>query len=605
MPFISFYKKPSARTGNIIFQYLICKTISILYGHTYIPIEEVTDKTTNVYMVYEDNIRHVLSNSSNNTELPKMNIICDGFFQQSDYYVPYREQLLTNIAASGDYWIGTKGNRQYISDFLTGSYKIDLTPNDIVVSLRLDDFIQHPCPTSDIVPPQYYMNIIENWCSIRGTTEPFSKLYIICDTIRHDWERKYLEYFQKWDYVLIQEDLLHDCNMMRDCHNLIHSNSTLCWITSFFSTNPNKVRFIPKTNFYGGQSLNKICSTDTIRDVAPMPHHEVYSLDYDNWLISQLYPLAYCIPDEMVVSDEVLDTVLEKKHMVIADLIPNEPLTYRFSSTQENEYNDMYRESRFAFTRKKGGWDCLRHYEIMANGCIPIFKDLQQCPPFILSTFPKELIMQANRELLPWKSEYKANYDTYAKNMISHIKQYCTCSATVEYFFSKLPHFQHTRPQNVLLIMGNCGINYTRETFWIGMKKYIQSVGGIATEYPKMDFMYNSYTGDKSRLYGNGFTYSMRLDDDITLDQKTIEEMIDDRKWDLIIYGKVGPDELHEGSHPHMPYWSHVFKRYSRDEIVFLYGGDEAIDVTHYNRYRWHILFHSRYAQCFVRELIK
>jgi hypothetical protein len=600
MPYISFYKKPSARTGNIIFQYLICKVLSLKYGHTYVSIEEVADKTTDVFMVYETNISDLLSTNPV-PDLAKMNIICDGFFQQSEYYVPIREQLLSDLSGCEDYWIGHKGVRQYICDFISGTHKMELSPDDIVISLRLDDFIQSPCPTSDIIPPQYYTHILENWCSLRNRTEPFGKLYIVCDTIRHDWERKYLEFFKKWDPILIQEDLLHDCSMMRDCPTLIHCNSTFCWIASFFSTDPAKVRFIPKTNFYNGQSLNKICDSDIIQNVSPLPHSDVYALDYDGWLKAQICPLPYCIPDEMVVKDDELDRVLEQKHMVIADMIPGEPLTYRFSSTQETEYNDMYRQSLFGFTQKKGGWDCLRHYEIMANGCIPIFKDLQKCPTHTLATFPKDLVMEANRELLPWKPEYKSKYDTYVRNMITHIRERCTASAAVETFFSKLPQ---KRPHNVLLIMGNCGVNYCRETFWIGMKRYIQSVGGIAAEYPRMDFMYKSYSGDKSKLYGNGFTYAMRLHDDVSLDRTTIEEMIKNRKWDLIIYGKVGPDELHEGSHPNMPYWSQVFKRYSRDEIVYLYGGDGMVNVTQNNKYNQHILTHSQYARCFVRELL-
>ena len=42
MVYVTFEKIPSARTGNILFQYLFTKRISLEYGHTYIPIEEGT-----------------------------------------------------------------------------------------------------------------------------------------------------------------------------------------------------------------------------------------------------------------------------------------------------------------------------------------------------------------------------------------------------------------------------------------------------------------------------------------------------------------------------------------------------------------------------------
>lgn len=46
-------------------------------------------------------------------------------------------------------------------------------------------------------------------------------------------------------------------------------------------------------------------------------------------------------------------------------------MTYSYSYDTEAEYNKQYSESYFAVSSKKAGWDCLRHYEIIAAGCIP------------------------------------------------------------------------------------------------------------------------------------------------------------------------------------------------------------------------------------------
>jgi hypothetical protein len=299
---------------------------------------------------------------------------------------------------------------------------------------------------------------------------------------------------------------------------------------------------------------------------------------------------------------------LETKLHEIAPLIPGDRTTYWFGANQEEEYNAMYRTSLFAHTMKKGGWDCLRHYEIMANGCIPLFKDLEHCPSHTLVTFPKEIVLEATCDLAPldapttnlhWYNK-KSKYMEYAKKMLQHLRENCSTSATLSYFLSKLTLV----PKNVLLIMGNIGVNYTRETFWIGMKRYIQSVGGVAVEYPKMDFMYNTYGGNKAQLYGNGFTYSMRLEDDYSFGHDEIVDKLKSHFFDMVIYGKVGPDELYEGSHPNMPLWEHVFPRYNRNEIVFLYGGDECTNLTYDNRYKQHIMHHSQYGSCWVRELV-
>ncbi len=587
--YITFAKKPSARTGNILFQYLFCKMISLKYGHRYVPIEEKGSEFNTYNSITDENYEYLSSQNA----IQNHNIICDGYFQQSKYYTDIREELLDLLYKSEkDYWYSYNENKEYISDFLYSRCTQNLiSENDIAISLRLDDFIQLPCPTSDILPPTYYTEILEKI--------KFNKLYIICDKIRHDWEHKYLDFFSKWSPIMVQGSLIDDCSVMRDCQRLIHSNSTLCWIMSFFSRKKVE-RYIPCTNFYGGQKLLKIEEADVFQNVTPLKHHEVYELNYQKWLKSSIYPLSYCIPDECIVNP---DEVLKKKTELISPLIPGQPNTYQFGPTMEKEYNEMYQNSLFAHTMKKGGWDCLRHYEILANGCIPIFKDLDNCPPHILTTLPKGLIQEANRNLLPWNYDNKMLYDGYVYCLLKHMRDYCSTSATIRYFLEKMGNIT---PKNVLLIMGNCGVNYTRETFWIGMKRYIQSIGGCAVEYPKIDFLYDSYDeSQKHTLYGNGFTYSRRIHEDgLNFTHDEIVEKIKNREFDLIIYGKVGPDELHEGSHPNMPLWEYVFEKYSRDEIVYLYGGDETIDMSTDNKYSRHILYHSRFAKCFVREVI-
>ena len=608
--YISFIKQ--GRTGNLIFQYVTTKVVGFKFDYMYVPLEQIINDEY-IFTINEDNIRDILA--SDNYDFMGKNIICRGFFQNSDFFIPYRQQLIDTLKISDDYWINDNGKSQYISDFFQYQHKqTDLASNDIVVSLRLDDFIQLPCPTSDIIPPEYYLNIIDNEiskqiminelrsqlrttdstkgadCSLAGKSN--QKLYIVCDSIRYEWEKRYIDFFQKWNPILLQEDIMHDCALMRDCSILLHSNSTMCWIMSFFSETKTQ-RYIPKTNFYKSQTLNKIENTDILTEIAPLSHHDVYNVHLHTYLKSSIFPLSYCIPDEYIVGDDVL----HNKISLIAPLSPGDASTYVFGPDQEEDYRKMYQSSMFACTRKKGGWDCLRHYEILGNGCIPIFKDLRHCPSTTLTTLPKELIMEANEKLFPWNFNNKSLYDEYWKKIMKHVRDNCCASATTNYFMDKIG-FQ---PNNVLLIMGNCGINYTRETFWIGMKRYIQQQGGIAIEYPKMDFMYDTYSEPNNRLYGNGFTYSRKLKDDYQFSEDEIIDKIKSKFFDLIIYGKVGPDEGHEGSLP-MTLWEHVYKRYTRNEIVFLYGGDECIDMTNNNRYSQHIIHHSQFAKCFVRE---
>lgn len=59
-------------------------------------------------------------------------------------------------------------------------------------------------------------------------------------------------------------------------------------------------------------------------------------------------------------------------------------------NNEDEYYNDMS-NSWFGLTCKKGGWDCLRHYEIMASGTLLLFKDYNKkpinCSPIDLPCF--------------------------------------------------------------------------------------------------------------------------------------------------------------------------------------------------------------------------
>ena len=317
---------------------------------------------------------------------------------------------------------------------------------------------------------------------------------------------------------------------------------------------------------------------------------------------SNIYPLSYGICDEDIIP------YIPDKHHIWAEIIPGFSETYRFGPDDESSYKDMYRSSRFAFTWKKGGWDSLRHYEILANGCIPCFRDLDQCPRTSLTTFPKTLLKNAMNELLPWKESesYKQNYQEYLKKLLDHMRKSCTTSAMANYVLSILP--LREKPK-VLFLTGNIGVNYTREFLFIGLNRLCKSLGGECIMHPQLPFLYNDCKReDIIHKHGMGYGYSKKLNKTLHSEinppsDSDIQRSIESKHWDFIVYGKTGPDEGREGSIPDMPYWNHVFTHYTSDTIVFLYGGDGCQSMKHRNHYFTHLEQHSKYGHCFVREL--
>ena len=95
---------------------------------------------------------------------------------------------------------------------------------------------------------------------------------------------------------------------------------------------------------------------------------------------STFRPIAFSFPEEKIVS--TLPTKLKRfpVHIVdkeVAGLVGGQPV-YPFAS-EADYYRDL-QASSFGITTKRAGWDCMRHYEIAANGAVPCFRDLDTKP---------------------------------------------------------------------------------------------------------------------------------------------------------------------------------------------------------------------------------
>lgn len=105
-------------------------------------------------------------------------------------------------------------------------------------------------------------------------------------------------------------------------------------------------------------------------------------------LVDTVFPIHFAIPKSKFCASSDL------KCDNVAPLIPGDRRTYLYMN--EADYYKMYKAARFAPTRRKGGWDCLRHYEIIACGTVPLFADIESCPPRTMVAFPKDLCVRAN-----------------------------------------------------------------------------------------------------------------------------------------------------------------------------------------------------------------
>lgn len=137
---------------------------------------------------------------------------------------------------------------------------------------------------------------------------------------------------------------------------------------------------------------------------------------------SNVKPISFAIPESQLI----LET--PDKTRLFGTIIPGNADTYIFNN--EQEYYSDYACSYYGLTHKKAGWDCMRHYEILANKCIPYFVGLENCPSLTLSTFPKKIILETNKYAL--KNEVHPNYDELNQMLFSYTKENLTTKKLIE-----------------------------------------------------------------------------------------------------------------------------------------------------------------------------
>lgn len=299
-------------------------------------------------------------------------------------------------------------------------------------------------------------------------------------------------------------------------------------------------------------------------------------LQSDPWMDengkSSPFSLQFSIPEEKIVKH------IREKDLDFAPLIPGVVRTYIYNT--ESEYYEDYQRSYYAITYRKGGWDCMRHYEILANGCIPYFVDLNQCDVNTMYFLPRDLIYEAMH--LPGVSYLKIDHEIFDKKryfeilnkLLEHTRKYLTTEAMASYVLKTI---NYTGNGDILFLSNDPAPDYMRCLTLIGLKQLLQD---RIIDVPKIEHVYKNYTGNISFLYGRGMSYT-KIIEDFPTNRENIEERIRNKQFDIVIYGSA-----HRG----LGYHDLIKQYYSPDKIVYICGED------------WHTCRFANEPILFLRE---
>lgn len=145
-----------------------------------------------------------------------------------------------------------------------------------------------------------------------------------------------------------------------------------------------------------------------------------------------IFPISFALPTNKLDFSGV-------KKKDIAFINPCNRSTYIYNNEQDY-YND-YKEARFAITTRKAGWDCMRHYEILGNGCIPLFYDIDKCPDETLTYFPKKTCKVILEEYSTTDNKEDV-YNRYKNIIKQHTRERLTTQFLAQKFMDTLISIQ-------------------------------------------------------------------------------------------------------------------------------------------------------------------
>ena len=176
---------------------------------------------------------------------------------------------------------------------------------------------------------------------------------------------------------------------------------------------------------YSKEEILSFDGEDFSQIYEPFVEHTTYFKRENVSSRTDVKDISFSIPKEKILDDAI------PKDKMFATVVPGKLETYVFEN-EEDYYRD-YASSYYGYTWKKAGWDCMRHYEILAARCVPAFKDLEKCPDAVMSNFPKEQILEANEYSL--NEKIHPNYSELVNELVEYTKNNLTTEAVARRLF--------------------------------------------------------------------------------------------------------------------------------------------------------------------------
>ena len=324
------------------------------------------------------------------------------------------------------------------------------------------------------------------------------------------------------------------------------------------------------------------------------------------------FPTSFSIPDSKWKEYEHLRQVSKTKGF--SDWLQKITPQKKHFHSEEAKYLASYSECYFAITFRKGGWESLRHYEMLIAGAIPYYLHIDQIPENSMYKFPKALIQEAMS--LPGVPNQKRVYNYIINRKYDKILIDFNLFDQDKYFEIRAKIFDFIQmnllssiiandiivsssedpPKTILMHSVNQGgpQDYQRDLILIGLFE----LGYIIHTTFDISYLFSDFDQTiLTKLYGKGFTYGRcltKLHKENWIFIKTMS--IENITWDDNVLCIISTKSNH--SFPNN--WT-IYAKYAKN-LIFLNGNDDMPSEKHQPPIEGGKLFIREYNSIHLQE---
>ena len=309
--------------------------------------------------------------------------------------------------------------------------------------------------------------------------------------------------------------------------------------------------------------LHKLPPPEPIHDADLLPGSNAvpgyeWSVSFDEesnpWDLAQecfdqhgLWPISFSYPGNPM-------SINSHPTQIVADIVPGFP----YSFDDELSYMGAYHQAYMGLTKRKAGWDCFRHVEILAAGCIPLMPDVASIPTFSMVHYPKSAMAQAAKHMrhgggIPNPDARRAFRKHFEVNLTSvSMARYLLRAAGL------------SNAQRILFVDAALpqAADYQSVVTLLGLK---QLRGSECHVRHPVEYVYSDTQERTSQLYGRGFGYTRLLAPELRSSTEHDGTSPNPADFDALVVGSVSRNSKQARA---------LLQQFAPERTVWIHGED-------------------------------